>query len=145
MNEQGANAIVESSEAALGFVILLGGVRARETQVNATGCKHSGKGMIDELGVIISLNRFDGKAELCLDNATDVGEPMTQASTTMLSQMTQEDNIGLTSLSQPVGPLSASEFIISNQLVQRLVPLTTQSKAMPLPRCTSSKRRASNH
>jgi len=74
VNEQGANAIVESSEAALGFAILLGGVRAQETQVNATGCKHSGEGMIEELGVVMSLNRFDGKAELCLDNAAEVGE-----------------------------------------------------------------------
>jgi hypothetical protein len=74
VNEQGANAIVESSEDTLGFAILLGGVRARETQVNAAGCKHSGEGMIDELGVVISLNRFDGKAELCLDNAAEVGE-----------------------------------------------------------------------
>ena len=31
MNEQGANAIVEGPKNALGFAILLGGVRARET------------------------------------------------------------------------------------------------------------------
>ena len=31
MNEQGANAIVEGPKDALGFAILLGGVRAQET------------------------------------------------------------------------------------------------------------------
>uniref|UniRef100_K3YKM5 Uncharacterized protein n=1 Tax=Setaria italica TaxID=4555 RepID=K3YKM5_SETIT len=47
----------------------------------------------------------------------------------MLSQMTEEETQGVSSLSQPVGPLPDSQFIASNQLTQRPVELTITSKA----------------
>ncbi|CAL5013172.1 unnamed protein product [Urochloa decumbens] len=43
--------------------------------------------------------------------------------------MTEEATQELSSLSQPLGPLPDSDFIASNQLVQRPVPLTTSFKA----------------
>jgi hypothetical protein len=43
--------------------------------------------------------------------------------------MTQEVSQGVSALSQPVGQLPDCQFISSNQLLQRPVPLTTTSKA----------------
>ena len=42
--------------------------------MNASGCKRGGENIINKLGAVISLNSFNGKAELCLDNAAEVGE-----------------------------------------------------------------------
>ncbi|CAL5070460.1 unnamed protein product [Urochloa decumbens] len=53
---------------------------------------------------------------------------MTQASTTMLSQMLGEETEE-SLLSQPQGPLPDPTFILSNQLVQRPTPLNTSTLA----------------
>ena len=42
--------------------------------MNAAGCKRGGEGIVNKLSVVISLNNFNGDAELCLDNAAEVGE-----------------------------------------------------------------------
>ena len=39
MNEQSVNDVIQRSKNTLGFAILLGGVRAREAQLNVTGAK----------------------------------------------------------------------------------------------------------
>jgi len=40
--------------------------------VNAAGGKEGGEGIINELSAIISLNRFDRNAELCVDKGAKI-------------------------------------------------------------------------
>jgi len=42
--------------------------------VNAAGGKEGGEGIINELSAIISLNRFDRKAELCVDKGVEIND-----------------------------------------------------------------------
>ena len=41
--------------------------------MNASGCKRGGENIINKLGAVISLNSFNGKAELCLGKAVEIG------------------------------------------------------------------------
>ena len=42
--------------------------------MNAAGGKEGGEGIINELSAIISLNRFDRKAELCVDEGAKLSD-----------------------------------------------------------------------
>jgi len=66
MKKQGADAVVERSEDALGSAILLGSVGAGETQNGAVCCEEGPKGVVVELLAIIGLERKDRASELNL-------------------------------------------------------------------------------
>ena len=66
VKKQGADAVVERSEDALGSAILLGSVGAGETQNGAVCCEEGPKGMVVEILAIIGLERKDRASELNL-------------------------------------------------------------------------------
>ena len=41
--------------------------------MNAAGCKEGGESIVNKLSAVISLNSSNGKAELCLGKAAEVG------------------------------------------------------------------------
>ena len=60
MDEERANAVVDGAENALGFAILLGGVRTCETQYGAMGVKEGLVGGVVELTSVIGLESLNG-------------------------------------------------------------------------------------
>ena len=40
--------------------------------MNAAGCKEGGESIVNKLSAVISLNSFNGEAELCLDKAAEI-------------------------------------------------------------------------
>jgi len=72
--DEGAAYIVQRTDDAFSLAVLRGGVRARESEVNAAGGKEGGEGIIDELSAIISLHSLDRKAELCVDEGAKVND-----------------------------------------------------------------------
>lgn len=65
VEEHGAHRVVECTNDTLSLAVLWRGVRAREAQKDATGCKERKGGVIDELHTIICLQTLHRMAKLC--------------------------------------------------------------------------------
>ena len=72
LEKKSSNDIIDGSKHSFGFTILLGGMRAREAENDAIGCKVIMKEFIVVFPSIITLKSFDGGIELGFDKIGEV-------------------------------------------------------------------------
>lgn len=72
MEEHGANGIIKGAKYSFGLTVLGGRVGTGEAEVGAASSKEVSGGGVQEFSAIISLNTFDGQAELSLGESSEL-------------------------------------------------------------------------
>ena len=74
LEEQGASDIVDGTNHALGFAILLRGIGARHTERNTFSKKEGTRHRVVKLTTVVTLHGFDGTTKLSVHIGKKIGE-----------------------------------------------------------------------